>query len=208
MDRIPCMFSSTLRETPSLLPVVYPGATPGVTLLPVVSMSLNPRSVSWQQPKRITTVYTRGGAKFFHWTDSAGRNQDILTLRFEGSTGNISRKISEMILGFDRPPAVQASEPLMPPDNYARLLLWTNLYQLTREPVRLPDGTFNWQYIQFTSLTVPSMIRVQGHYEAVMEFSEDAQDASRARYSFSFVVAPETEASQVDQLLTLLQQAR
>lgn len=207
MSRLPCNFFSTLRTEAEFRSIAYPGALQ--TLLPVVSMSLNPRSITWQQGKRITTVYTRGGPKYFHWTDDAGRNQDVLTLRFEGSTGNISRQIAMPPQNYDRQIAEGAlSLNAMPPQNYDRLLAWMNLYQLTREAVRLPNGQFNWQYIQFTSLTVPTSIRVQGHYESVMEFTEDAQDANRARYSFSFVVAPETEVSQINNLLTLLGQER
>lgn len=198
MARIPCQFRSRLRKQPDLAPASYrttPAVVQGgnvVSAQGVVEMSLNPRSITWQEPKRITPVYTRGGPKFFHFTDDAGRNNDVLTLRFEGSTGNIARD-------FTTQPTFDLAT--MPPENAARLQTWLNLYQLTREPVLLADGSFNWQYIRFTSLTVPVPIELQGHYESVLEWTEDASDASRARYSFSFVVSQQS-ANEVDALLS------
>jgi len=58
--------------------------------IPGLSMSMNPSSVSFSQPKRTTMRKTQGGTTFMHWTDSSGRNNDILTMGFQGQTGNIN----------------------------------------------------------------------------------------------------------------------
>ena len=73
--RVPMYVTSSHRERTS---------TPGV------KMSMNPNSVSFRRPKRITEKKTQCGSTFMHWTDSTGRNNDILQLDFRGQTGNIN----------------------------------------------------------------------------------------------------------------------
>src|SRR5271165_6702385 len=50
--------------------------------LPVISMAVNPQSIKWTQPKRYTKRDTQEGSVFFHFTNSADQNNDILVCQF------------------------------------------------------------------------------------------------------------------------------
>jgi len=60
------------------------------TDMPVINMAVNPQSITWSQEKRIVKRDTMNGSTFFHFSDDAGRNNDILKLSFTGKTGNIN----------------------------------------------------------------------------------------------------------------------
>ena len=54
-------------------------------ILPVIQMSINPKSIGWRQPKRIVKRDYQEGSVFYHFTNSKGQNNDILTLDFRHS---------------------------------------------------------------------------------------------------------------------------
>jgi hypothetical protein len=58
--------------------------------MPVINMAVNPQSITWSQDKRIVKRDTMNGSTFFHFTDDASQNNDILKLSFSGKTGNIN----------------------------------------------------------------------------------------------------------------------
>lgn len=60
------------------------------TDMSVINMAVNPQSISWSQDKRIVKRDTMNGSTFFHFTNDASQNNDILKLSFTGKTGNIN----------------------------------------------------------------------------------------------------------------------
>lgn len=155
--REPIIFTSTMRSRDDL-------RLPG--LLSSIEMAINPSSIEWDQPKRWTKRDVRDGSVFFHFTNSSGQNNDVLTLNFSGSTGNIGGG----------------------PGSTTKWLVWHNLYLLTREPVVLPDGTPNITKITYQSnlWTVP--IEFSGFFNTVLKFSESADKPNSRDYSFGFTV--------------------
>lgn len=83
--RVPFYMTSTYRQSLGV---------------PGVSMLVNPSSVSFRQPKRITKQQTQAGTIFYHWSDQDGRNNDILELEFSGQTGNINIRNGTIKKGF------------------------------------------------------------------------------------------------------------
>lgn len=148
-------------------------------LMTNIDMLVNPSSVEWTQPKRMSKVDVRDGSRFFHFLNSAGQNNDFLTLKFSGSTGNID------IRGASDTGANQ------------KWLVWHNLYQLTREEVFLGVGAENWFRISYSSnlfaastagLLSEPIQQFYGFFDSVLEFTESADKPNSRDYSFSFVV--------------------
>ena len=156
------------------------GSDKNRVVLPEVEMLINPKTIRWEQPKRITKRDTREGSVFFHFTNDRGENNDILTLHFNGSTGNIDMRGSEDTGAF------------------RKWLIWHNLYLLTREPILLPDGAENLVTITYTSPLWAAPVDFIGFFEQVLEFTEDAGKPHSREYSFSFkVVESSPELSDV-----------
>lgn len=141
--------------------------------MPIITMEVNPSSVEFDQPKRYSRQDTMNGTVFHHFTNSKGQNNDILTLRFRGNTGNISRRGRNL---EDRDRAIQ------------RLEVWHNLYQLTREPMLLSDGTTNTFTISYWSALFPVQLDFEGFFTRVLTFTEDARKPNSREYSMEFIV--------------------
>lgn len=56
----------------------------------VINMAVNPQTITWSQDKRVSKRDTMQGSVFFHFTNAASQNNDILRLSFTGKTGNIN----------------------------------------------------------------------------------------------------------------------
>jgi hypothetical protein len=149
--------------------------------IPGVSMAINPSSVNFSCAKRITRKNTQGGAVFYHWTNSAGRNNDILEMEFVGKTGNVNLRTGTITGGIYShfQPQMQGRGPLnwlnqrskdaldssdddpvsvkIRGNDYTvsgakKLASFWNLYSLTREPVVDPlDGSPVYYYISYSS---------------------------------------------------------
>tara|TARA_R110002110_G_scaffold16569_38_gene71747 strand:- start:3521 stop:4270 length:750 start_codon:yes stop_codon:yes gene_type:complete len=203
--RVPMSFTSLKRRRLARgLPVVgvttadaglYAANKSGL-LMTNVDMLVNPSSVEWTQNKRMTKVDVRDGSRFFHFLNSAGQNNDFLTLKFSGSTGNIDIRGAERVrrggigVGLN--------------NNYAastganqKWLVWHNLYQLSREEVRLGVGAENWFRIDYSSNLFTSSTaglfsgpvqQFYGFFDSVLEFTESADKPNSRDYSFSFTV--------------------
>ena len=187
-----------------------------------VSMMVNPTTVSFSQSKRITRKDTQSGAVFFHWANRAGRNNDILDINFSGQTGNINIKTGtgeKGILGsfgkkFEengpmgwlnnqsdlttKTDSTNVSVLLQGTD-YARsgaskLSSFWNLYSLSREPVVDPrTGAPVYYYISYNSpILGNTFITFIGHFNNVLEFSEDANSPNTINYSFGFTALAST----------------
>jgi hypothetical protein len=173
-------------------------------------MKLNPESVSFSQNKRITRRDTQAGAVYFHWTDSKGRNNDVINVAFQGSTGNINLRTGAQnltILGQSiqnlneglRAMTKQEGLDVATLGGASKIVNFWNLYNLTNEPVL--DTTYNVNnrfYFMYSSpLLGNAMITFIGHFDKVLEFTDEASNPFSKSYSFSFI-AVETIPSMDD----------
>lgn len=142
-----------------------------------ITMAINPNSIEFDQPKRMQRMDTITGTTFHHFTDDKGQNNDLMTIKFAGNTGNIFRK------GTTREDVDRA---------LLRLRIWHNLYQLTREPVLLTDGSYNTMYVTYVSPLFPVPIEFAGFWDKVLRFTEDAKKTRSRNYSMEFVVQATT----------------
>ena len=153
--------------------------------LPVIQMGVNPASISWRQPKRITKKDTQEGSIFFHFTNARGQNNDILVLDFKGNTGNIN-------LAGDTAPAISGVGALGATGSdtgaVKKLIAWHNLWNLTRETMILDDGVSNEFMITYTSAAIPFEIMLIGFFSANLEWEDNASKPNSKDYSFSFTV--------------------
>lgn len=170
---------------------------------PPVRMKMNPESVTFTQAKRITRRDTQSGAVFFHWTNVKGRNNDVINVSFAGTTGNInlrtgmqrnsgSLKVSEgikQLRDFMKSQTKQAGLDVENMAGASKLVNFWNLYSLTREPV--VDPVFGYQnkfYFMYSSpILGNAMVQFIGHFDRVLEFTDDAANPFSKSYSFSFV---------------------
>jgi len=144
-------------------------------ILPLITMAVNPNSIKWSQPKRFVKRDTQDGSVFFHFTNSKGQNNDILTLSFSGNTGNINTQN-----GIDVSTAVGAD---------LKLRIWHDLYNLTREPIILGGTLKNDFFITYKSVIMPIPITFIGFFNQVLEFTDDAANPFAKNYTFSFTVS-------------------
>jgi len=181
-----------------------------------VSMLMNPTQVTFRQTKRITVRDTQGGKVYVHWTNSKGRNNDVLEMEFSGQTGNINLRSSTAQSGISnfvkdktgRDPlkwfnnlAKESSQNdlnslgvAIEGNSYAasgaaKLANFHNLYSLTREPVINSDGYPIRYYICYSSpLFGSTFVNFIGHFTRVLDFTDDANNPFNKFYSFGFTV--------------------
>jgi len=153
--------------------------------LPVIQMGVNPASISWKQPKRITKKDTQEGSIFFHFTNARGQNNDILVLDFKGNTGNINLAgdTASVISGVGALGATGSDTGAV-----KKLIAWHNLWNLTRETMILDDNTTNEFMITYTSAAIPLEIMLIGFFSANLEWEDSASKPNSKDYSFSFTV--------------------
>lgn len=183
--------------------------------IPGVSMKMNPNSVSFRQPKRITRRNTRGGTVFYHWTDKFGRNNDILDLEFRGVTGNINirtgtvgrgftaatetisaatswatQKLSDLSGASDSGVDTQVTGPHRDSSGASKLASFWNLRSLTTEPVKDPvTGNPIYYYVQYSSpIFANTFITFIGHFSRALDFEDNAAEPFNKPYSFGFTV--------------------
>lgn len=186
--------------------------------VPGVKMLMNPTTVSFRQAKRITKRDTQQGSIFFHWTNTYGRNNDIMEVDFQGMTGNINlsrgsyrkggfmdtaaayinkgsdwinEKLGDASQALDS--ALTGVQPTGVNKNLAgpsKLVAFWNLYQLTREPVINPrTGAPIYYYIQYSSTIFGNMIMtLVGHFSNVLNFVDDSSNPFNKQYNFGFTV--------------------
>lgn len=138
-----------------------------------IVMAINPKNVEFTQGKRFSSMATMKGTHYHHFTNNKRQNNDILTIKMSGNTGNISR------LGTtqdDRQKSI------------TRLLTWHQLYQLTREEVILFDGTKNEFTISYVSALFPVQIDFKGFFSRVLDFTENASKPNSRDYNMEFIV--------------------
>lgn len=195
--RVPFVLHSTWRQKRGISPLV---------------MKMNPSTVTFNQQKRIVERKTQSGSIFFHWTNARGENNDILKVSFTGQTGNINirtgavkkddwlasaankfnnwinEKMDSASAAKDSALGLEPSGVSQDLSGPSRLANFWNLYALTAEPVLdVTDGTPNISFIQFSSpLFGNSSIRLEGHFDSVLNIADDATSPFNAKYTFGF----------------------
>jgi hypothetical protein len=197
--RIPMHFTNSYRELRGI---------------PGISLSMNPTSVSFRRPKRISERKTQGGSTFFHWTDSSGRNNDIMTMDFRGQTGNINLRraarlkyntygservnwLNEKINDFED--LASSTDHLMSPaptgadkdmSGATKLVKFWDLYKLTTEPLLDPTtGIPISSVIYYASPLFGNMyVKFYGHFNSALEFEDTADSPFNKMWSFGFTV--------------------
>lgn len=158
-----------------------------VRAMPEIALAVNPTSVEFRQPKRFSKDDTQRGTVFHFFSNAKGQNLDILTMSFQGTTGNISRRQTNQ----------EARDRAL-----ARLKIWHNLMQLTREPMLLEDGHPNVFTISYVSALFPVQIDFKGFFPDVITFKEEGTKPNSRDYSFDFIV---TETSpDLNELLPII----
>lgn len=165
-------FGLTRSEAEDIIDRFAPGNT-----FTEVNTTINPTSITWRQPKRITRKDVRKGTVFFHFTDENGQDNDVLELELRGHTGNLDLRGDLFPL-----PATQNVAALR------KLAVFQNLYVLTREPRIIPPRTVNMQRIRYTTKLFPAGVDLYGHYSEVLSFEESADKPNSATWSMKFMV--------------------
>lgn len=149
-----------------------------VSTMPVIEMAVNPNSIEWKQNKRIVKRDTQEGSTFFHFCNSKGQNNDILTMSFRGNSGYINYRgdIATSMATNSQPQTIK------------KLMLWHNLWNLTREEKLLPDGTQNEFMIMYSSPIIPTNIMLVGFFSNVLDWTDSAEKPFSKDYSFGFTV--------------------
>lgn len=169
-------------DTLKFIASTNPTSAPSGNLI-TIEMAVNPNSITFRQPKRITKRDTLEGSTFFHFTNSKGENNDVLTLDFRGNTGNIDIRGD---VTTDR--GIFSTQGGFNTGANRKLLIWQNLWALTREAMLLEDNTRNEFMINYSSISIPIQISLIGHYSSVLEFTENADKPFTRDYSMSFTV--------------------
>jgi hypothetical protein len=149
----------------------------------VIEMMVNPNSITWKQPKRIVKRDTQEGSIFFHFSNSRGQNNDILTMDFKGNTGNINVRSD-----IDSDEGSLSTIRSINTGATKKLLIWHNLWQLTREQMLLDDGTMNEFMIFYTSPVIPGGITLIGFFSTTLDWTDSADKPNSKDYAFSFTV--------------------
>lgn len=160
-----------------------------------ILMAVNPKSVRFRQPKRFAKKDVMNGSVFFHFTNTKGQNNDILTMEFRGNTGDLNRNGAIDVTGTNASASNGA---------FAKLAAWHNLYLLTREPMILNNGQENKFIISYVSPLIPVVIDFEGFFNEVLEFEENGEKPNSRDYSMTFTVTGTTP--DLDELLSEVQQ--
>lgn len=153
-----------------------------------VQMTINPNSVKFDQPKRISSARrTIGGTTYFNWSDRKGRNLDNLTMTISGETGPIS--------GLGKTSDLQKKTGLITTNGtfigtraQKNAQNWAKFYCLTAEPsidpLTLKPNVWS---IRYKSLLFPDVI-FTGFFLEVLQFSDEAASPFSKRYTARFIV--------------------
>lgn len=162
------------------------------------TLPLGPNRVIFKQPKRFNKVDTREGSVIFHYTNSLGQNNDLLTMTVSGSIGNIdprgslaTENLAEVRdAGFANSQRAEVAE--LDHGAVAKLLGFHNLYLWTNEPNLIANAYENVWHIDYASTILPQTIRFSGFPNQVLDWPDLADKPNEIEYSFDFTV---TEAN-------------
>lgn len=146
-------------------------------LLERIPLPINPHNVQFARAKRTKRENTREGSVIFHFTDSKGRNNDLLSMTFTIRTGTLDRR------GAEKGAANDVNNTAL-----TNLLIWHNMLLLSQEAVLMPDLTANEFRVEYISPLFPFPLTLTGYFAAPLQFSEVAEEPFMREYSFEFVV--------------------
>lgn len=190
-NRVPFIFTSDKR-----LSLLRDGrrVLDNPSIFPLINMMVNPSSVRFRQGKRITKKDTQEGSVFFHFTNKDGQNNDILYMSFAGTTGYIDRRGSQptsiqhdKVLGVEGLDIAEDTG-FVNTGSTTKILIWHNLYNLTREQMLLDNNRENRFHIFYISKLFPIMIKFTGHFNTLLDFSEEGAKPNSSDYTFEFTV--------------------
>lgn len=139
-----------------------------------IPMSLNPKQVRFDWPKRFSRQDTQRGTVFHHFTNSKRRNNDVMEITITANTGLINPEVCKV--EADRVAALN------------RLQTFHNLYALTQEEMVLADGTPNDFYMIYASQLFPVPITFHGFFKKVLSFSEEGSKPNSRDFTIDFTV--------------------
>lgn len=143
----------------------------------VIECRVNPRSVAFEQPKRYSRKDVRNGSVFFHFNNDRGQDNDILTLRLQGTSGNLD--VQSVLNPL---PASQSTAAL------SKLQVFHNLYLMTREPRLIGLNLVNEFRITMRTKVFSSGITFIGFFTKVMSFTEVAEKPNSVDWELEFIV--------------------
>lgn len=165
-------FNTTVDELQTVIGQFAPAGA-----LSVVQTLVNPKSISWNQAKRITSKDVRNGKVYFHFTDERGQDNDILELELRGVTGNIDLRADNFPVAGTQDVGARR-----------KLSIFQNLYTLTREPRLIPPNIVNEMSIRYVTKAFPSGIDFFGFYSQVLQFQEVAEKPNSVEWTLRFTV--------------------
>lgn len=137
---------------------------------PAVSMHLNAHTVTFQQGKRYARLDSISGTDYHHFLNANHENNDVLTVSFQGSTGNIDHR-SQF--------AAKRREIIL---DLRDLTLEAKLYTLNG---KLRHNRF---YVSYTSKLFNTTITLVGMFSKAMDVNERAEKPFSSDYSMEFIV--------------------
>lgn len=176
--------------TPSWYQNYQSNLTDVISSTSVISMLMNPDSMTWNWPKRIQRMRRSGGTTFFFHTNAAGSSLDVLEIELNGSTGNIEQLITSPTLS-EGVAQQGVSFGYTDPQPRDKLLLWHKLWGLSREPdVVKSSGQFlrNYMYMSYVTPLIPYPVLMEGHFESALGFRENADEPASRPWTDKFVV--------------------
>ncbi len=145
-----------------------------------IYMLINPATIRWSLPFRMTRANTFGGTTFQRWRSPGGSNADLPLLQFTFNTGLIYD--TKSLLGMDR-----AGHSFYSQSSQEKLEAFYSFCKLSRIPAFTENGQPNLISIKYRTLVFPECTMFV-HFTDPIQFSEDAMKPYNVEYSCSVVV--------------------
>lgn len=158
-----------------------------------ITLVLNPKNITFKQPKRFSRHDRTEGSTFHHFTNSNYENNDLMEIEFQGNTGLIVPLPGGPSLTSNKEGGAQDDIYLTHVQTCRiRLATWHSLYALTREPMLTKDldnkTVPNVISITLATPALPVPIIFRGHFKEVLKFQETADKPRSRNYSMGFTV--------------------
>lgn len=134
------------------------------------SLVQNPHTVTFKRPKRHKKQDTMGGSVIYYFSNKKGSNMDLMTLSFQGNSGNLD------------PDSESGQSAIIALHNLVAISQESDVYQSADGP---KENVFSITYV---SNFVSTPIVLQGYFPEMVELTEDAKKPNSRNYAFSFVV--------------------
>jgi hypothetical protein len=143
-------------------------------------MLINPHTVRWSLPLRITRTNVFGGTVFHRWRSPDGSNADLPTLQFSFNTGRLytSTEMAGITLGGLNVYQQSSTE---------KLQAFYQFCSLSRIAAFATNGQPNLISVKYRTLVFPEATLFV-HFTDPIQFTEDAMKPYNIEYSCSVVV--------------------